>query len=245
MSDPAPIFRVHPPGEPFIIAAAARIAEIAAQAVRARGRFSLALSGGSTPGAIYRHLARHAREQIEWPATHVWWGDERCVPHDHKDSNTRAAREALLDHVPIPAANVHLVPTHLAPDACAAEYERELRAFDRRTPLDLTLLGLGADGHTASLFPGGTALAERDQWVVHTAAPPASPVRDRVSFTLPLIGSSRRAVFLVTGAEKRDVVRRVLAARAGDPLLPASLVRARDPVEWLVDSGAAPDEHAA
>jgi len=236
MPDPAPRIHTFPTVEAAIAAAANRIAAVAAESITARDRFSIALSGGSTPAALFRLLARDFRARIDWPRTHAWWGDERCVPHDHKDSNTRMARETLLDHVPIPASNVHTVPTQLAPAEAAAAYEQSLRAFDPVSPIDLVLLGMGTDGHTASLFPGEPTLDERDRWAVHATAPAASPVRDRITFTLPLIATGRHAMFLATGAEKRDMIARVIGAR--DQSLPAARVRSRSPVEWFMDRAA-------
>lgn len=237
MTGPAPLVRVFPTVEATVAAAANRIAAIAAESVAARGRFSVALSGGSTPVALYRLLARDFRDRVDWARVHAWWGDERCVPHTDKDSNARAAREALLNHVPIPAAGIRAVPTELPPVEAAAAYERALRNFDPASPLDLVLLGMGADGHTASLFPGDDALNEKNRWAINVQAPPSSPVRDRVTLTLPLIATALHALFLVTGAEKHDTLARVLSPDDRD-LLPAAMVRCRGPVEWLIDNAA-------
>jgi len=235
-----PIVRVFPTTESLFAAAANRVAAIARESISERGRFSLALSGGSTPAGLYRALAKHFRTSIDWSRTHVWWGDERLVPHDHKDSNTRAAREALLNHVPITASNIHAAQTHLDPAECAMTYERALRDFDPTSPIDLTLLGMGTDGHTASLFPGEPALDERARWVVAAHAPDTSPVRDRVTFTFPLIATSHHAIFLAAGADKREVLTRVLdTTGAVIPAPPASRVTARCPVEWFLDQNAA------
>ena len=235
-----PIVRIFPDAAALAAGAAARVAELSAESISARGRFSIAFSGGSTPLALYSVLATEYHDRISWPRVHAWLGDERCVPHDHHDSNARMIARALLDHVPMPPLNIHLVPTALPPTAAADEYERALRAFDPRAPFDLVLLGLGADGHTASLVPGSPALCAGDRWTVSTLAPPTSPVRDRVSITLPLIAISPHALFLVSGKDKSAVVARALN-RLGGPgsKPPAALVRSINPVEWYLDAPAA------
>ncbi len=193
-----------------------------------QGRFALNLSGGSTPKMLYELLATDAyRDKFDWARVHVFFGDERFVPMDHPDSNYRMAREALLSHVPIPAANIHPVPTgDGAPAEAAAAYAATLQACyggDRIDParaiFDVTLLGLGEDGHTASLFPGTAALGERDLWV--TAVIGAKP-EPRITMTYPVLASSGAVVFLVASAGKSEILKRVLA---GDEALPAAHVR--------------------
>jgi 6-phosphogluconolactonase len=219
----------------------------AVEAVRARGRFVVALAGGSTPKAAYRLLADPSgpwRAQVDWGRVEVFFGDERFVPAEHPDSNYRMAREALLAHVPV--AGVHRVPTELASaDEAAREYARELARVtgegiaDQSTPprLDLVLLGMGADGHTASLFPGTTALAETRRWV---AAPWVEKLAThRVTFTYPVLAQARRVVFAVGGADKRPALEQVLAAAPGEGP-PAARVRPGDgELVWLVDAAAA------
>jgi 6-phosphogluconolactonase len=163
---------------------------------------------------------------VAWSRVHLWWGDERCVPPDHADSNFRAAQEKLAGRVPIPAENVHRIRGELPPGEAAASYERELA----RRPLDLVLLGMGADGHTASLFPGGAWLDEAARWAVPARAPVAP--HDRVTLTYPALAAARRVVIAVTGAEKRDALRRVLA---GDLSLPAARVAG---AVWVADAAA-------
>lgn len=236
-----PDLRVLPTSEAVAQAGAALVAEVSGQRVREAGRFTIALSGGSTPRRLYQLLTSdpHA-EGIAWEGWHVFWGDERCVPPDHEDSNYRMAREALLDKVAIPRAQVHRIRGEDPPQDAADAYERELReAFGQARPnFDLVLLGMGDDGHTASLFPGTGALEERERPVAPTSSP--GPGTPRVTFTLPLINAARRVVFVVTGAAKAPVVRRVLAPSPGDPTLPAALVQPHaGQVTWLLSEDAA------
>ena len=185
---------------------------------------AVVLAGGRTPGAVY---ARLAAERYDWGTVDVFFSDERCVPPDHRDSNFRMAKEALLSRVP---ARVHRMPG----ETCdAAGYEKELRAvFGEGLPtFDLVFLGLGTDGHTASLFPGDPALEESHRLVVKVARPD----HHRLTLTLPLLSASKLAVFLVSGAEKREALQRVLA----DEDLPAARVAARR-VLIIADAAAAP-----
>ena len=195
---------------------------LAERAAAARGPFSLALSGGSTPKRLYARLAAAPwRERMPWDRVHLFWGDERFVPPDHPDSNRRMAQEAMVAHVPIPPANLHPVPVDGTPEDAARRYEAELRAFAAGRPqgeplFDVQLLGLGPDGHTASLFPGTPALAERGAWV---AAVVGAKPEARITLTYPALDSSRDVAFLVAGAEKREIVRRF---SAGDAVLRAA-----------------------
>ena len=179
--------------------------------------FRIALAGGSTPRKVYERLAGL---DLDWAGWHVWWSDEREVPPDHPDSNERMAREALLARVPIPEEQIH-----------------PLRATDVRLPgrFDVVLLGIGPDGHTASLFPGDAALDATDP-IARVERPGLPPHHPRLTFTYPVLNAARAAVFLVAGADKRDVLSRVLA---GDESLPAARVRARETV-MLADTAAAP-----
>ena len=196
----------------------------AAEAVEERGRFRVALAGGTTPLAAYRRLADSPwADLVPWAAVEVFFGDERCVGECDGDRNDAAAREALLLHVPIPPENVHPVPS-LAPDG-AERYEALLRErLSAPAPavpvLDLVLLGLGEDGHTASLFPGHPAAAETVRLVVRVDGAPKPPP-SRVTFTLPLLNAARSVVFVVSGRGKREALARVLS---GDLALPAACV---------------------
>lgn len=239
----APDLRRMADAEEVARAAAEEVALAAARADAARGRFTLALAGGSTPRRLYALLADARapfRARVPWERTHVFFGDERPVPPEHPDSNYRMAREALLDRVPV--ASVHRIPGE---DPAAAEaYEDELRRFFEVPPggppprLDLVLLGLGEDGHTASLFPGSDALGERRRWV---AAPLVARLGvHRLTLTLPVLDRAREVLFLVAGADKAEALARVLAPAAGAPALPAALVRPEaGPPRWIVDLAAA------
>jgi 6-phosphogluconolactonase len=209
------------------------------------GIFAVALSGGATPRRLYEVLAEPPyRDAFPWPRVHLFWGDERFVPHDDSLSNYRMVREALLSRTPIPDANIHAVPTEgLTPDAAAAAYERELKSFygaarlDPARPLfDVVLLGLGPDGHTASLFPGSAVLGERDRWV---AAVVGAKSEARITLTYPALESSRRTAFLVAGSEKRAILARY---RAGDDALPAVRLRPAGTLIVFADVAATRDD---
>jgi 6-phosphogluconolactonase len=210
-----------------------------------RGRFVVALAGGSTPRRLYGLLTSEPwRSRVDWSIWHIFWGDERLVPLENPDSNGGEARRLLLDKVPVPPEQVHYAPVELGPaGVVAGQYGAELRAFfgsgaEPWPRFDLIFLGMGSDGHTASLFPGMPTLDERTQLVV--ASPPGvlPPPVDRVSFTLPVLNAARAVVFLVAGPDKRATLSRVLA---GDRELPAARVRPTDgELRWLVDEEAAP-----
>jgi 6-phosphogluconolactonase len=209
-------------------------------AIVSRNRFSVALSGGSTPQALYARLASpEFSERIPWKAVHLFWGDERCVPPGHADSNYHMAFESLLTRLPIPAGNIHRIQGELPSPDAAARYEGELRAFFGKEPdFDLVLLGLGDDGHTASLFPGSPALSESVRWVVdveHTTPP--LPLVSRVTLTFGVLNAARRVVFLVSGAGKAKILAQVLRGRLS---LPAARIQPEHgELLWLVDQAAA------
>jgi 6-phosphogluconolactonase len=214
-------------------------------AVRTSDTCSIVLSGGSTPRTLYGLLASDFRAQILWANVQVFWGDERYVPPEDSRSNYRMAKEALLDHVPCPAANIHPMPTHFpSADAAARDYERTLRNhFVGEWPhFDLVLLGIGDDGHTASVFPGSLALAERTRWVVAAQAPVEPQLR--LTLTLPALTRAAAVHVLVAGATKADVRRHVFEG-AGDWIkYPAAGVRfATGSVIWWADHAAAAFAH--
>jgi 6-phosphogluconolactonase len=221
--------------------AARRFYESAAQAIAdpQRGRFLVALSGGSTPRALHQVLVAHYRDQIPWDRVQVFWSDERCVPPDDAQSNYRMARETLLEQVPLPAANIHRMPGERSDyDAAAADYEAELRqvfAQPTGTPrFDLILLGMGSEGHTASLFPGTTALHETSRLVAANWVPKVN--MERLTFTYPLLNNARQVMFLVAGEEKAEALRDILSGQTTLEERPAAGVRPADgEVIWMVD----------
>jgi 6-phosphogluconolactonase len=221
--------------------AAQRFTALAVEAVDSRGRFSVALSGGSTPGALYRLLAGEPyQEQNPWQGIHLFWGDERCVPPDDPGSNFRLADEALISRVAIPPDHVHRVRGELEPAAAARAYERTLQDYfcGPRTRLDLVLLGLGGDGHTASLFPGSPALDERERLAVAAMVTYEDRPAQRVTLTPPAINSAREILFLVTGSAKAGIARAVLQDPEGN--YPAQQIQpTAGRLTWLLDSAAA------
>jgi 6-phosphogluconolactonase len=241
-----PIVRVFPrPAD--VHRAAAQVWERASRsAVDARGRFAVALAGGSTPRELYEALGSDPalRDGLPWSRTHLFWGDERHVPPDDPESNYRMVREALLSRAPIPDTNVHRIPAELTDAEEVAEaYERTLRKFFGLDPtgiacFDLVILGMGADGHTASLFPGGRAMLERNRLVV--AEHVASLGDWRITLTPPVFDAAARVVFLVSGETKAATLALVLSPEGVARKLPAALVRpAAGELMWLVDEAAA------
>jgi 6-phosphogluconolactonase len=235
---------------PDLDALSLRAAEAAAgimtDAVRQRGRCTLVLSGGSTPIPLHQLLASTYRDRIPWSHVDIFWGDERYVAHDDARSNYRMARETLLDHVPCPAHNIHPMPTHFSdPDDAARDYQATLERFwqGREPGFDLAVLGMGPDGHTASLFPGSATLHERVRWVVAPVVP-AEPPR-RLTLTLPMFARSRHAHFLVSGSDKAASLAKVLSGTADPDVYPAAGVRpAQGPVVWWLDRDAASALHS-
>jgi 6-phosphogluconolactonase len=226
--------------------AAAEFVRTAARAVKERGRFAVALSGGTTPAGLYAVLTAEARVRgaVDWERTQAFWGDERQVPPDHQDSNYRMAREVLLSKVPVPEANVHRIPGEI-PDAAEAalRYEEELRATlgltaNKLPRFDLVLLGLGADGHTASLFPGTEALREKHRAVI---ANWIDTLRAwRITLTVPAINRARSVMFLVCGEDKAEAVKSVLEGPRNLKALPARLIQPESGrMLWFLDRPAA------
>jgi 6-phosphogluconolactonase len=210
-------------------------------AVASNQRFRVALSGGSTPKRLYELLAsRGFRNRVPWDRILWFWGDERFVPHDHPDSNYRMTWEAMLSRVPVPRENVFPVPTNGDPDAAAAQYETTLKQVYGRISLnpdqplfDVVLLGMGDDGHTASLIPGEPVLQDRKHWV---AAVAHGRPEIRITLTYPAIESSRHVAFLVQGEAKTAMFR---AIRSGHSDVPAAKVQPQGELIWFVDLAAA------
>jgi 6-phosphogluconolactonase len=205
--------------------------------------FAVCLSGGSTPRRLYERLATPAiASRFPWRRAHWFWGDERFVPHDDPDSNFRMTHQALLSRVPVPNDNIHAIPTEgLSPEQAAMAYETTLKRFygaDTLAPdrplFDVTLLGIGENGHTASLFPGQPALQETRRWAVAAVGAKSEP---RITLTYPALDSSRDVAFLATGDGKRDVIAR---AQAGDRTIPAARVRPVGRLHWFTDRAAMP-----
>lgn len=208
------------------------------EAIARNGRYTIALAGGSTPKPLYEAIAQ---QSLPWEQIHVFWGDERYVPHDHPDSNAGMARRAWLDHVPIPAENIHPIPTDDADPTIAADrYEQELKTFFGNTPsvptLDMILLGMGDDGHTASLFPHTGALGVRDR-LITVGNKDGQP---RITFTVPLINQSDRVVFMVSGASKQPALTQVFAPAGDADQYPSRLIQPQGMLYWLLDNEAWP-----
>jgi 6-phosphogluconolactonase len=224
-------------------ALAERIVQTARAAIKEQGQFTMALSGGKTPKLLYNLLASEYAEEMEWNSFHLFWGDERYVPQDHPDSNFCMAHHVWISKVPIPFQNVHRIQTEKeTPEKAAESYERILVEFFRvseKMPdatFDVMLLGIGTDGHTASLFPGSPALSEKARWVVSAEAPSSVFPKERVTLTLPLINSSREVIFLAFGEEKKNVIRAILEEpEKARMTYPAAMVRARERLLWCVD----------
>jgi 6-phosphogluconolactonase len=235
------MIRVYADLEKLSQAAAELFVGQARSAVQAQGRFAVALSGGHTPERTYQLLASPPlRGQVPWQETHIFWGDERCVPRQDPLSNEYMARHALLDHVPVPPAHVHPMPCVTTPRECAQRYEALLRSFfaGRSCRFDLIFLGLGENGHTASLFPGTPVLDERERWAAEVYV--AEQDLYRVTLTAPLINHAALVAFLVTGAGKAQVLHEVIEGPSDPHRLPAQLIKPTSgELLWLVDEEAA------
>lgn len=226
--------------------AADRFTRLAEAATTTRGRFSVALSGGGTPRQLYELLSGDEfSSRVDWSLVHVFWGDERCVPPDHSDSNYHMARKALLDYVPLPIGNIYRMRGELEPQAAAEDYEHKLRAFfsgregaDNLQPrFDLVLLGMGEDGHTASLFPGSPLLNEETRWV---GADYVDAVQAwRLTLTPAAIKAAAHIIFLIAGENKAERLRQALTPEAVSPLPVQYIHPVSGDVLWLVDRHAA------
>jgi 6-phosphogluconolactonase len=239
---------VYPDKENLIGAAADLIIASGAKAVAARGRFTLALCGGGTPRPVYARLASAGcRDRIDWSKVQIFFGDERCVPPDDPQSNYRMARAALLEHVPLEPGSIHRMRGEDVPEKAAADYTDALqRTFggDAATGgpppegFDLILLGMGDNGHTASLFPGLAAVTETARWVMAQYVEAAGMWR--VTLTPVIINAARQVVFLVSGAEKADMLQRVLEGPCQPVVLPSQIIKpTRGELHWLLDAPAA------
>lgn len=232
-------------------ALAEAVASTINSAVRTHKRCSIALAGGTTPRGLYQLLGQEFRKHVRWKHVHVFWGDERLVTPGSAQRNDRMAREMLLSKVPCPERHIHPMATRAkqSPDEAAREYEETMRQHfaEGRPRFDLVLLGLGADGHTASLFPDSPALDERQHWVCGVQAPAAPP--RRLTLTLPVFEQAANVFFLATGAQKSSALRAALSQTADPKKCPAAAIRPLDGnVTWWADAPAArnsrdPDMH--
>ncbi len=237
----APELLIYPDRDALSRAAADKFVERANAAIAARGRLSVALSGGSTPRELYAELASNAyRARVEWRQVHFFWGDERAVPPDSPDSNYRMANETLLSHIPVPKENVHRILAEKNPEIAAAEYEQTLRDFfgEDIPRFDLVLLGLGTNGHTASLFPHTSALNEKKRGCISVWVPELNAMR--ITLTALVLNDAAHIIFLVAGMDKAVVLREVLRGPYDPERLPAQLIHPdHGSLLWMIDQAAA------
>lgn len=217
-------------------AAASAVVEGAFRAIHDHGDFRLVVAGGRTPKAAYELLAGELRDEVDWRRVTLYFGDERCVPPSDEASNYRMVKETLVDPLKLPGSSVRRMAGEVAPDNAAAEYDFELRrAIEERQPaFDLVLLGMGVEGHTASLFPGSPALLERHRAALHVTVAAEPP--ERLTMTPVALASTRQILFLVTGGDKARAVAEVFK---DDSELPAAVVSRLAPSRFLVDEAAA------
>ncbi len=227
-------------------AAAQFIAALAETTIKDKGKFTLVLSGGKTPQLLYEQLAQEPFiKWVDWQHTHLFWGDERCVPPDHPDSNFALAFQSLISKVDVPPSNIHRISAETGfPKTAAETYEKILRQFFQLTPesdhdscfpsFDLVLLGLGQDGHTASLFPQDAALEERRRWAVAVDGANASPPVPRITLTFPVINEARFVLFLASGSDKREVFQEIVK-RPENAAYPAARVKPSGRLLWFID----------
>ena len=240
-----PEIEIFPNHASLALRAAEQFAALAEYAIRKRGRFVVALSGGSTPKPMNALLATpRFVELIEWEKVFVFWSDERCVAPEDPESNYGSARESLLVNVPIPAGNIQRIYGELSPEHAAQKYEDKLREFFAGQPtprFDLILLGLGDDGHTASLFPGTPAVRENSRWAMAvTHQEPPLPLVDRVTLTPAIINAAANITFLVTGQAKAERLRQVLRDPYNPDRLPAQAIRPKNgKLFWFLDDAVA------
>lgn len=212
------------------------------ESISEKGRFAVAISGGSTPKRFYSLLGSAAyRDQIDWPSVHFFWADERCVPKEDEENNFKLASETFLSRVPVPDRNIHRIKGEKGPEIGTKDYGGRIRSFFGTLGLpvfDLILLGMGEDGHTASLFPGSKILQERERLAVPVYL--ERPGVDRITLTLPVLNNASQILFLVSGSSKAEAVRSVLEGGKASRRFPASLIRPlHGSVTWLIDEEAA------
>jgi 6-phosphogluconolactonase len=215
------------------------ITALAVESQALRGQFTVALAGGKTPQSVYTRLARVGTEAgIDWSRVFFFWGDERCVPPEHPESNYGMARRTFLEAIAVPKGNVYRIPGELPPEMAAMTYERTLRQFFGPIPrFDLVLLGMGADGHTASLFPNTPAIHEPDRWVM--AVKGAKPEMTRVTLTPVALNAAAHGVILISGNQKAERLRQVFNGPYLPDLLPVQTIHTAGSLLWFVDAEAA------
>ena len=239
----APSLRRFPDLDAAARGLASRVADLARAGLEARGRFALALSGGSSPVPLFRALASEFRAAVAWERVDIYWADERAVPPEDPRSNYGLADRTWLSEAALPASRIHRIPGERRPvEEAAREYESTIRRLERtgsegdHALLDLALLGIGEDGHTASLFPGSTLLGAQDRLVGVEPRPGREPYVPRITLTRACLERSRVVAFLAGGTEKREILARLIGAGPPDPSLPAGQVHGLDATEWYVDT---------
>jgi 6-phosphogluconolactonase len=230
----------YPSKDKLVTATTEHVVNSIGQAIEERGLCNIALAGGNTPREIYSMMAGSAyRDRVDWNRLHLFWGDERMVPPEHQDSNFRMVQETLLDHVKIPAGNVHRIRGEITPEQAAREYAELLHShFKADLPrFDLILLGIGEDGHTASLFPGTDAVEECVKHVTAVFVPRLDTWR--VTLTFPVLNAAREILFLAAGRSKADIVQRIISIKQPAKEFPASMVNPENgTLHWMLDSEA-------
>lgn len=230
----------YPNKDKLVAAITERVISEIGQAIQERGLCNIALAGGNTPREIYSKLAESTyQDRVDWNRLHLFWGDERMVPPEHQDSNFRMVQETLLDHVRIPDGNVHRIRGEVAPEQAAQEYTELLHNhFKSDSPcFDIILLGIGEDGHTASLFPGTDAVEECGKHATAVFVPRLDTWR--VTLTFPVLNAAREVFFLVSGRSKSDIVQRIISIKQSAKEFPASMVNPENgTLHWMLDSEA-------
>ncbi|RMG39911.1 MAG: 6-phosphogluconolactonase [Methanobacteriota archaeon] len=232
--------KIFPSGEPFVTGAASLLISFIREKLQQQEICTVVLAGGNTPRSIYQYFTELPAEgQPDWKRIHFFWGDERTVPPTHPESNYRMVAESLLNHLSIPESNIHRMKGELPPAQAAEDYRKQLHQFfqGRMPAFDLVILGLGADGHTASLFPGTTAVKEKEKWVTEVYVEQLNTWR--ITLTFPVINHAQQIVFLVAGTAKAAILEKLMNLVEASPTLPASLVKPETgEVMWLLDEAA-------
>ncbi len=231
---------VYPNKEKLVVATAERVINLIGQAIQEHGLCNIALAGGNTPREVYSILAENSyRDRVDWNGLHIFWGDERMVPPEHQDSNFRMVQQTLLEHISIPDGNVHRIRGEITPEQAAREYAELLHNhFREDSPhFDLILLGIGEDGHTASLFPDTDAIEECERHAVAVFVPGLNTWR--VTLTLPVLNAAREVIFLVSRSSKSNIIQRIMSVKQPTKDLPATMVNPENgTLRWMLDSDA-------